>query len=267
MEFVDTHTHMHDVGAFGDTAGSADAVDRAAARGVGLMILPGASLTDIAPMKALATVRPGNIRMTMGLHPTELTDDPEAALKVIADELATPGAPYVAVGEIGMDLYCDPGHAERQQRAFERQLHMASLHQLPVVIHCREALAQTLEVLQGWREPQPLTFHSFCGTSQELELILRQHPDAYIGINGIVTFKNSHLRDSLHLIRPDRLLLETDAPYLAPHPLRGTRNEAANIPLIASHIAQTLGKALEQVAAETTANAHRFFRIENNFKQ
>ena len=129
--------------------GPEEAVERALAAGVEHLVFPANALGEIAPMKRLAACFPGKITMAMGLHPTELTDDPDAALDIIEKELATNPGLYRAVGEIGIDLYWEPENRERQMRAFDRQCRMALRYNLPVIIHCRDGLDETLEVLKS----------------------------------------------------------------------------------------------------------------------
>ncbi len=257
MIFIDTHTHLND--SVYENEG-VDAVNKAVAAGVEMMILPGTSLSELPSMKALAAKFPDRLRMFAGLHPTELTDDPESALEVIRKELDTPGLPYVGVGEIGIDLHEDPAHRERQMEAFDAQCRMALERGLPINIHCRDGLDETLEVLQGLPAMPQGAFHCFGGTPSDVERI-RATGDFYFGINGIVTFKNSGLRDTLPSIGLERIILETDAPYLAPVPYRGKLNDSSYIPLIASAIASALGVSIEKVAETTTASAKRLYRL------
>lgn len=190
--------------------------------------------------------------MAMGLHPTEVkeswSDDTDAALSELGD-----GSGYVAVGEVGIDLYWDKTFECEQMLSLERQIARAVELDLPVIIHCREGLEQTLEVLQGFKRARAV-FHSFGGTCKDVDHI-RSIGDYYFGINGIVTFKNCKVRDTLPEITLDRLLLETDSPYLAPVPHRGKRNESAFILHTAAHIAASLGVTVEEVAKRTNENA------------
>lgn len=258
----DTHTHLY-YDAYED--GGVSEVERAIEAGVDKIVLVNAELPTIPAIRALASKFPGNVMMAMGLHPTELTDNPEEALGIIAQELIPNRQDYVAVGEIGIDLYCeDVSHLEKQMRGFDRQARLALDLDLPIIIHNRDGLDPTLEVLNGLPRKPAVVFHSFCTDANDVEKILRDFPDAYFGINGIVTFKNSHLRDVLPSIGIEKILLETDAPYLAPHPNRGKRNESAYIPLIAQHIAQSMNLSNDEVAAITSANAARFFRLQEN---
>ncbi|MDE5940974.1 MAG: TatD family hydrolase [Muribaculaceae bacterium] len=258
MKFVDTHTHLYDEGYENN---GTDVVEKAIGAGVTHMILPGTSVEELPLMKALAARYPDNLSMLVGLHPTELTDNPDEALKVVERELADKSVHYVGVGEIGIDLYCaDRSQLDRQMKAFDAQCRMALDHGLPIAIHCRDGLDETLEVLKGLPEVPAGVFHCFGGTPADVERI-RAVGDFYFAINGIVTFKNTGLRETLPHIGLDRILLETDAPYLAPVPYRGKRNDSSFIPLIAQQIATTLDVSVEEVAARTNANAYALFGV------
>lgn len=253
---IDTHTHLYDAD-YGDEA--EQAVQRAIDAGVEMMILPGVDVTTIEAMKRLAGAFPHHLRMTMGLHPEEVNHSWPEAVKVIEAELR--GGQYAAVGEVGMDLYFDRSHIQQQMQAFDCQVSLAEALGLPVVVHTREALDETLEVLKA----HPGAYgeiHSWTGTPQEVEKVRAALGDQwYFGINGIVTFKNSRVREALAAIGLSRLLLETDAPYLAPVPQRGRRNESAYLPYILQYIADYMGLKPEEVEAATTANAHTLFRL------
>lgn len=257
MEFIDTHTHLSDE-VFEN--GGEDVVRKAIEAGVKMMILPGTSLGELPSMKALAAKFPDNLRMFIGLHPTELTDDPDSALAIIKNELETPSKEYVGVGEIGIDLHEDAAGRDKQMKAFDAQCRMALEHGLPINIHCRDGLDEVLEILSGLPAVPRGAFHCFGGTADDVARI-RTVGDFFFGINGIVTFKNSGLRDTLPSIGLDRILLETDAPYLAPTPYRGKRNDSSFIPLIAAQIAETLGVAVEEVAHVTTMSAKCLYSL------
>ena len=255
MRFVDTHTHLYLPEFDGENP---DAVTRAIEAGVDRMIFPNVDLSSVGPLSGLASRYPGNVYMAMGLHPTEVKEDWRDVLSEIGDLLGD-GRKYVAVGEIGVDLYWDKTFVDAQMQVFEKQVNDAVRLGLPVIIHCREGLDQTLEVLRGIRDVRAV-FHSFGGTERDVEAI-RKTGDFYFGINGVVTFKNSGLREVLPAIGIDRILLETDSPYLSPVPYRGKRNESARIPLIAGHIASLLDMEVDTVADVTTANAEAMFDI------
>lgn len=255
---TDTHTHLYLEDFNGE---SEDVVRRAIEAGVERMIFPNVDLNTIAPMKALAAKFPDNTFMAMGLHPTELADNWREQLDIVKSHL-TDGTRYVAIGEIGMDLYWDASRREEQMIALDTQVHWAIQHNLPVIIHCREALQPTLEVLEKYRgNGLRGVFHSFGGTVDDVAEIRRRAGDFYFGINGIVTFRNCKVRDCLTEIGTDRLLLETDSPYLAPVPLRGKRNESAYIVHTAAHAAHVLGMTPGSLADITSANASVLFGL------
>ena len=254
---VDTHTHLY-LPEFDSDGGGRAAVERALAAGIGQMIFPNVDCSTIAPMKALHSEFPDSTSMAMGLHPTEIGEDWSDRLDQVEAELRG-GERYVAVGEIGMDLYWDKTFEREQMLAFERQMKWAQELDLPVIIHCRDAQPQLLEVLQGFRSSRGV-MHSFGGAPEDVDSI-RKVVDYYFGINGIVTFKNSKLRETLPAIGPERLLVETDSPYLAPVPHRGRRNESAYIINTVGHIAESLGRNVEDISDETTQNARYLFAI------
>lgn len=262
---VDTHTHIYmpefALEGQGPEAmtGQCEAVDRAVAEGVDMMVLPNVDSQSFPLMKALHALRPHHTRMAVGLHPTELGDDPLETTDMFMAEIEKNPDDYVAVGEVGIDLYWDASRVDEQMLIFERQLQWARRLTKPVIIHCRDGLDQTLEVLKDFSDVKAV-FHSFGGSIDDVEHI-RKLGDFYFGINGIVTFKNSRLAPVLPVIGLDRILTETDSPYLSPAPYRGKRNESARIPLIVNTIASALGETFETVAAITSNNAYSFFYI------
>ena len=253
---TDTHTHLYDR-AFDPDGGGRAAVLRAVEAGVGSMIFPNVDKASVGPLMTLAAEFPGVVHMAMGLHPTELGDDWQGT---VSDMLrlvdAHPGS-FVAIGEIGVDLYWDKSRRDDQLEAFDCQVRAAVDRGLPVIIHCREALAEVVEVLGGIKGVRGV-MHSFGGDAEDVRRV-RQVADLYFGINGIVTFKNCHVSDALGEIGLDRLLLETDSPYLAPVPRRGRRNESAYLPYIAQFVADRMGLTADSLAAATTANARSLF--------
>lgn len=254
---IDTHTHLY-LPEF-NPGGQAGAVQRALDAGVKRFVFPNVDLSTIAPMKSLAAEFPEVTAMAMGLHPTEIKEDWKDVLAGVMEEL-NGSTSYIAVGEIGIDLYWDKTFHNEQMLAFELQLSEARKSSLPVIIHCREGLGETLEVMEGFRDVKAV-FHSFGGSAEDVCLIRRRlDPDLiYFGINGIVTFKNSRLKETLPEITSDRIVLETDSPYLAPVPHRGKRNESAYIPFICQTVAGSLGLSAEETSRRTDANAKTLF--------
>ena len=254
---IDTHTHLY-LEEF--QPNPQDVVTRAIEAGVEQMIFPNVDLSTIAPMQNLHNLFPENTFMAMGLHPTEIKDSWVEDLAKVKTEFNQSQNEYIAVGEIGIDLYWDKTYCDEQMQALEQQFNWAIESNTPVIIHCREGLDEILEVLDGLSTKPQGVFHSFGGTNEDVDRI-RKYGDFYFGINGIVTFKNSKLRDTLPTIGIDRILLETDAPYLAPVPHRGKRNESAYLIHTAAHIAQHLSLTAEDVAINTTNNAKKLFGI------
>lgn len=262
---VDTHTHLYmEDYTEGNPSGGVEAVDRAVSAGVGMLILPAVDRESVEPIIALHTARRDNTRTVMGLHPTEVEADWREELAEIIDRLR-PTHP-VAIGEIGIDRHYGDDNLEWQKEAFIEQLLLAKKENLPVNIHCRDGLETCLECIRTARERAggeltPLMFHSFTGTPDDVRRI-REVCDPWFGINGVVTFKNAkQLPEAVKEIGIDRILLETDAPFLAPVPKRGTRNESSYIPYINAKIAEILGMTPEETAAKTTENSKKIFRI------
>lgn len=254
---VDTHTHLY-LDEFGSSSG--EVVERAIATGVGKMIFPNVDLSTIKPMNELHAAYPSNTYMAMGLHPTEIGDNWKEDISKIREELDENHRQYIAIGEIGIDLYWDRTYRECQMLAFSEQIEYGIKEDLPVIIHCRDGLDEVLEILDGCSEMPRGVFHSFGGDAKDVERI-RKRGDFYFGINGIVTFKNSSLSKILPEIGLERILLETDSPYLAPVPFRGKRNESAYIVNIVGKVAETFNCGYDTVADVTTENASSLFRI------
>lgn len=253
---IDTHTHLY-LPEFCSDGGGEGAIPRAIEAGVDHLIFPNVDVDTIQPMKTLAAKFPDEISMAMGLHPTEVKDGWSDNLDICLAELSAGG--YVAVGEVGIDMYWDTTYVDEQMRAFDAQVAKAVEMDLPVIIHCREGLEQALEVLEGHPRVRAV-FHSFGGTRADVDRI-RRVGDFFFGINGVVTFKNCKVRDVLPEITLERLLLETDSPYLAPVPHRGKRNESSFLPFVSSHIAEHMGLTEAQVEQATAFNAADLFRL------
>ena len=254
--FIDTHTHLY-LEEF-DTDRE-EAIRKAIGTGVSKMLLPNIDSNSWEPMLALCSQFPKHCFPMAGLHPTSV----QAAtfgeeLMKVEDQLAN--ANFVAIGEIGIDLYWDKTYQQEQEQAFRHQLKLAKKLKLPVAIHMRNSFDEVWSVVKS-EAGDELTgvFHCFSGNLEQARLVTEA--GFYLGIGGVVTFKNSGLQEVITALGPNQLLLETDAPYLAPMPHRGKRNESSYIPLIASKIAELTGHTLQQVAEITTANATRLFRL------
>lgn len=245
---VDSHTHLY-LDEF--DADRQETVQRAFDAGVGHLMFPNVDMSTIEPMNRLASIYPDKIDMAIGLHPTEVDANWRDKMARIKQDAAT--GRYKAVGEIGIDLYWDKTYRNEQLDAFDWQCRLAVELNIPVIIHCRDGLKEILDVMDGLERRPRGVFHSFGGSADDIAAI-RQRGDFYFGINGIVTFKNSALREVLPMIGIDRILLETDSPYLAPVPMRGRRNESAYLVHVAGYVAHHLDVPVETLADVTTRN-------------
>lgn len=253
---IDTHTHIYLEEFDGDHD---EVVARALENGISHMILPNVDLSTIEPMHTLHDKYPQCTSMAMGLHPTEVNSDYHKELEIVKQWLDA--RKYVAVGEIGIDLYWDKTYREEQKKVFDTQLHWAYDKNIPVIIHCRDGLDTIIEVFEEYSGELPGgVFHSFTGSVEDLQRI-RKYGDFYFGINGIVTFKKSQIPIILPEIGLNRILLETDSPYLAPVPNRGKRNESANVLHICKCVASCLHVDENEVSIRTDENAIRLFKL------
>lgn len=257
LSLVDTHCHL-DFERFDEDREAV--VARAAAAGVSQIIVPALDLGNLAAVLALTETYPG-IYAAVGVHPNSTAGWTDEWLGLLRDAAAHPRV--VAIGEIGLDYYWHDSPAETQHHALRRQLELAAELQLPVIIHNREASQDIVRLLSesplvGTTDPGVL--HSFSGDRPTAEAALTL--GYYIGVTGPVTYKKAdELREIVAACPLERLLIETDAPFLAPHPHRGQRNEPAYVALVAERIAEVRGVDGGVVAAATTANARRLFRL------
>jgi TatD DNase family protein len=193
----------------------------------------------------------------MGLHPCYVDENVEKEMALVREWLAK--RPFTAVGEIGLDFYWDKTHAALQHEVFREQLQLSKQYKLPVVIHSRESTRQCIDEVRSLQDGQLSgVFHCFSGTLEEAREVIDL--GFYLGIGGVVTFKKSGLDKIVEQIDLQHIILETDAPYLAPVPYRGKRNESAYIPLIGEKIADVKNLKIEEVAAITTSNALKLFK-------
>lgn len=255
---IDTHTHLYDE-AFDNDRDAA--VQRAVEAGVDLMLLPAIDSHSHDRQECLAAQYPDRFRQMMGLHPTSVGDDFEAELEIVHEKLFhEPRTPYVAVGEVGLDLYWDTSRLEQQREVLLRQMQWAEALDLPVCLHVRKAYNELFGLLKRLNRPRHRgVMHCFGGSLQEARKAIEM--GFCLGIGGVATFKNATLGAIAAAVPLESLVLETDAPYLAPVPYRGRRNESAYIPLIAAHIAALRGIATEEVAEVTTATARTLFNL------
>jgi len=253
--FIDSHTHLY-LDAFQDDR--SPMIQRALDAGVSRMLLPNIDSHTIDPLFSLAKSHPAHCFPMMGLHPTSVKENYLEELRHIESQLQKKG--IIAIGETGIDLYWDQTYLRQQQEVFETQIAWAMELDLPLVIHARNSFPEIFKALEKAGGPGLRgVFHSFTGTQEELEQALSF--GFMIGINGIVTFKNSRLSEVVQAIPRERLLLETDAPFLAPVPYRGKRNESSYLPEIASKVAEIHNLNLKEMASITARNAERLFRL------
>ena len=256
MEFIDTHTHLYDE-AYGEEC--REAVQRALDAGVRKMIMPDIDSSTRGAMFSLAASYRDTLYPCIGLHPTSVGAGWEEEYRKVLEHKDRKD--IVAVGEIGMDCYWSKDYVKEQQEVLRLQLELSLELGLPAVIHSRDATGYIFDILEGFRgRGLKGVFHAYSG-SIETYSRLGQYGDWYVGIGGVVTFRNASIAETIKSIPLERILTETDSPYLTPVPFRGKRNESAYIPYIAEKIADLKGTSIAKVAETTSDNAKRLFRI------
>ena len=252
---IDTHSHIYAEEFDSDRN---EVILRAQKADVTKIILPNVDSESLPRMLQLESEYPGYCFAAIGLHPTSVKENYAEELAIVKKELER--REYIAIGEIGIDLYWDKSFLKEQIHVFAQQIEWALEYNLPVIIHVRDSFRETMQVLEQFRgKGLKGVFHSFTGTiDQAMEII--EFGGFYIGINGIVTFKNSGLDAVVQQIDPRYLLLETDAPYLTPAPFRGKRNESEYLTLVATKLANTLNMNFNQLTKITTENAYKLFK-------
>jgi TatD DNase family protein len=255
MEFIDTHSHLYDE-AF---AGEEDqALQRAMEAGVTRLIFPDIDSQSRASMFAFADRHKGKIFPCLGLHPTSVNAEWEKEMMEVEKHM---GRNIWAIGEIGIDCYWSREFLEQQKEVLRIQLEMASKRNLPVIIHSRESTELIINILKDCRHLGVRgVFHAYSG-SRETFRELDRLGDWYIGLGGVLTYKKATIAETAKDIPLEKILLETDSPYLTPVPFRGKRNESSYIPYIAQRLADLTGRGLEEIAAATTENAQKLFNI------
>lgn len=252
MQLIDTHAHTY-LPEF--DADREALIEQAAAAGVSRILLPAidnhthAQMLQTEERYALCT-------SMMGLHPCSVTDTYKEELQVVEEWLARRS--FVAVGEIGLDFYWDRTFTEQQYEAFHRQIELAMQYDLPIVIHSRNATDECIDSVKQHPGVRGV-FHCFSGNLQQAEQVIEL--GFYLGIGGVVTFKNSGLDKVVEKTGLERVVLETDAPYLAPVPFRGKRNQSAYLTYVVEKLATLTGKNIEDVAKITTDNAIKLFNL------
>ena len=255
MQLIDTHSHLYDEA----YAGEEDlAVIRSIEAGVDKIIIPDIDSQTREAMFALTDRHPGNLFPCLGVHPTSVNAEWKKEIELLE---GYSDRKIYAIGEVGIDCYWSKEFIEAQKEVFRLMLSMAHELNLPVIIHSRDAGDIILSILKEHRHLDLRgVFHAFSGSIETYREI-QKLGDWYVGIGGVLTFKKASIAETVKNIPLEKILLETDAPYLTPAPHRGKRNESSSIPFIAAKLAELQGISIEQVAEQTTANAEKLFAI------
>jgi len=255
MNIIDTHTHLY-LKQFNEDIDLV--IKRSKEIGVNKFILPAIDSSHFESMHNLKNKYPKEIYLMSGLHPTDVKENFRDELNFVESTLKT--YDYVAIGEIGIDLYWDKSFLKQQQDAFKFQIRLAIKHDLPIVIHCREAFNEIFKILDKENcDKLRGVFHCFTGTLEEAQRAIAL--GFVLGIGGVVTFKNGGIDKFLHKIDLKNIVLETDSPYLAPVPFRGKRNESSYIIYVLEKLSEIYGISKEKIAKITTKNAEKVFRL------
>ena len=254
---IDTHSHLF-VEEFSEDL--PEVIQRAKEAGVERVFMPNIDDESLEELLKVCAEYSGYCYPMLGYHPTSV--DASSWEKVLRmKERLVAGHPYIAIGEVGLDLYWDKTYLQEQKQVLDEQIQWALEWELPLVIHCREAFPELFQVLAPYKDTE-LTgvFHSFTGTIDEAKELV-EYSRFMIGINGVVTFKKSTLPEVLKEVPLTRLVLETDSPYLAPVPYRGKRNETSYVKRVAVKLAELYGIEIGEVERQTTENALKVFKI------
>lgn len=257
-KIIDTHSHLFVEDFDSDRS---EVMQRAREAGVQRILMPNIDLASVEPMLRVCDEFSGYCYPMLGLHPTEVTADYRQSLGVLKQMLESRPQKFIAIGEVGLDLYWDKTYRVEQLAALEEQIAWALEYDLPLVIHSREAFPELYALFSYYKDtPIRGIFHSFTGTADEAQSLL-EFPGFLLGINGVVTFKKSTLPEALRDVPLSRLVVETDSPYLAPTPYRGKRNESSYIVRVVERLAEIYACSPEFVAEQTYANAASLFRF------
>ena len=257
MKLIDTHSHLYSSEFDQDRT---IVVKAAISAGVSTILLPNISSEYIKGMNSLCAEFPDNCFAMMGLHPCDVKEDTLTnELQHVQQELAT--EKYIAVGEIGLDLHWDKSTLEIQKKAFIQQVEWAKHYNLPIAIHVRDSFTEAIGIIEKLNDKNLRgVFHCFTGNAKDAQRVINLG-GFYLGIGGVLTFKNSGLDNTIATIDIQHLILETDSPYLAPAPFRGKRNESKYIINIAEKLAEVHQISMEKVAEITTKNAKQLFGL------
>ena len=251
---IDTHIHLDEEAYAPDRE---EVIARQRESGVEAMIIPGVNAASIEGIFAVAHNHPGYCYPALGFHPQDVKADWQEQWTIIEQAIRTHKDEIVAIGEIGFDYYWDTTFKDAQKEVFQRQLDLAAELNLPVMIHSREATEDTLKVLKAAHVRGVI--HCFNGSKEVAQQYLQM--GFYLGIGGVLTFKNCKLSETLEVVPLDRIVLETDGPYLAPTPHRGERNESRLMIFVAERLAQVYNCSVEQIIETTSRNARALFCI------
>ncbi|MDG1777841.1 MAG: TatD family hydrolase [Flavobacteriaceae bacterium] len=255
MIITDTHTHLYSEAFDMDRD---EMMSRGLEAGVSRFFVPAIDSTYTEAMYALERKYPEHVFLMMGVHPIHIKEDYKKELNHVKTALKQ--RKFAAIGEIGIDLYWDKSTLKQQQDAFRTQIQWAKHYQLPIVIHCRDAFDEVFEVLEEEKSEDLFgIFHCFTGTMEQAHKAISYNMK--LGIGGVVTFKNGKIDQFLEQIDLAHIVLETDAPYLAPVPYRGKRNESAYILEVLEKLSLIYGKSMEEIAQITTNNSKNIFKI------
>ena len=261
-KLIDTHSHLFTEEFDTDRA---EVVNRAREAGITHIVMPNIDIASIEPMLKVCAEYPDLCYPTIGLHPTEVKEDYRKVLTEMKAQLdlSTQGkathAPFIAVGEVGLDLYWDTTYKNEQQAALEEQIGWALEYDFPIIIHSREAFPELYSLFSRYKDTSLRgVFHSFTGTSDEAHALL-EFPGFMLGINGVATFKKSPLPEALREVPLTRLVIETDSPYLAPTPFRGKRNESAYVERVLEKLIEIYQLPTEQIANQIYGNSLKLF--------
>lgn len=257
MELVDTHSHLYSSQFDKDRTA---VIKNAINSGVKKILLPNISSSYTQKMLKLCKEFPSTCFPMMGLHPCDVKKESmEKELQHVKKELEK--GVYIGVGEIGIDLHWDKSTLEIQKEAFIYQIKLAKKYKLPIIIHVRDSFNETIKIVEDMNDSSLKgVFHCFTGSEKDAQRIISLK-DFYLGIGGVLTFKNSNLKDVIKSIDTQHILLETDAPYLTPAPNRGKRNESKYIVDIAKELAQVYNLDVDEIAQITTYNANSLFNL------
>jgi len=254
MIITDTHTHLYSEQFDDDRV---EVIERALAAGVTRFFIPAIDSSYTKSMYALESRYPNNMFLMTGVHPTHVKDDYLEELAHIKEQLNS--REFVAIGEIGIDLYWDRSTLKLQQEMFRLQIQLAKQYKLPIVIHCRDAFEEVFQILEEEKGPELFgIFHCFTGTLEQAQKAISFNMK--LGIGGVVTFKNGKINQFLKQISLDHIVLETDAPYLAPVPCRGQRNESSYILNVLEKLSDIYSMSSLEIASITTKNSRSIFK-------